>query len=262
MDKNAKQAKAAKAKAEEAALNRILCWVAGGSVLWFLLLLLERYWSHYTAGQIEFRVALGTAVKIIAVAGLLCAAAGAYWWYSARKCGKGTNLPGTLCLFTVGVSVSCFAAWFGSGTGLQLMSYTVPVVVVLALIFYLYPREFFLIACQSVLAVLGVWLCSKGLGGSYSVICYAYVAVAAVLLLALAVLCRKAQENQGSVERKGKNPLRLFGRDANYALLYLGAVITLVVLIVAAIGLSHMILYGVTVAWLLIMAVYYTVKLM
>ena len=63
MDNNVKKKKAARAKAEEEALNRILSWIAGGSVLEFLLMLLNKYWNHYTAAQIELRVALGTAVK-------------------------------------------------------------------------------------------------------------------------------------------------------------------------------------------------------
>ncbi|MCI8475090.1 MAG: hypothetical protein HFF07_07105 [Oscillospiraceae bacterium] len=261
MDNNTKKKRAEKARAEEAALNRILCWVAGGSVLEFLLLLLNRYWSHYTAGQIDFRVALGTAVKILAVAALFCAAGAAYWWNNARRNGRGSNLPGTLCLFMAGVSASCFAAWFVSGTGLLLMSYAVPAVVVLALIYYLYQHEFFLLACQSVLALLGIWICDKGQGGSYQMLGYAYVVIAAALVLISAWLCRKAQGDQGRVELGGKG-WSLFSKDANYALLYAGAVVALVTLILAAIGISQMILYGAAVAWLLIMAVYYTVKLM
>lgn len=261
MDKNAKQKKAQKAKAEEEALNRILCWVTGGAVLEFLLLLLNRYWSHYTVEQIDLRIALRTAVRILAVAGLACAAGAGYWWNSARKSSKGTNLPGTLCLFMLGVSVSCFAAWFAPSVGLQMMSFAVPTVVILALIYYLYQHEFFLIGCQSSLALLGIWLCGRGADGSYKLICYAYVAVAAVLLLLSAFLCRKAQGDQGTVELAGKSR-SFFSKDANYALLYAGAIISLVTLIVAAIGISSMVLYAVSVTWLLIMAVYYTVKLM
>ena len=261
MDNNAKKKRAEKAKAEEAALNRILSWVAGGSVLEFLLLLLNRWWSHYTVEQIDFRVALGTAVKILAVAALVCAAGAGYWWNNARRSGKGTNLPGTLCLFMAGVSVSCFAAWFASGAGLELVSYAVPTVVVLALIYYLYQREFFLIACQSVLAFLGIWFCGKTAGGSYRMLGYAYVIVAALLILASAWLCRQAQGDDGKVELGGRS-WNLFSKDTNYGLLYAGAVVTLLILILAATGISQMILYGVAVAWLLIMAVYYTVKLM
>lgn len=261
MDKNAKRKKAEKVRAEEEALNRILCWVAGGAVLEFLLLLLTRYWTHYTGAQVNLRLALDSVVRILAVAGLCCAAGAGYWWSSARKNGKGVNLPGTLCLFMVGVSVSCFAAWFGSDTGLRLVSFAVPAVVILALVYYLYQHEFFLIASQSVLALFGIWMCGRGLGGGRSIFCYAYVVAAALLILAAAGLCRKTQGDRGSVEWGGKER-KLFSKDANYGILYAGAVISLVTLIVAAIGISSVVLYAVMVAWLLIMAVYYTVKLM
>lgn len=261
MDKNVKKNKAEKAKEEEAALNCILCWVVGGAVLEFLLLLLNRYWVHYTVAQIELRVALGTAVKILAVAALACAAAAGFWWNSARQSGKKTGLPGALCLFLLGVSVSCFAAWFLSGAGVRLMYIAVPVVIVLVLIYYLYQHEFFLVACQSALALLGVWVCSRGLGGRYAALTYVYVVVAALLIGGGAWLCRKAQENGGRMELRG-GKLRLFARDANYSILYAGAAILVLVLILSAVGISSVILYSVTVAWLLIMAVYYTVKLM
>ena len=261
MDKNAKRKEAEKIRAEEEALNHILCWMVGGAVLEFLLLLLNRYWTHYTGAQVNLRLALNSVVKILAVAGLVCAGGAGYWWSSARKNGKGVNLPGTLCLFMVGVSVTCFAAWFGSDAGLRLMSFAVPAAVILALIYYLYQHEFFLLATQSVLALLGIWMCSRGLGGGRSVFCYGYVIVAALLILAAAGLCRKAQGDRGKVELAGKE-WNLFSRDANYGLLYAGAVIALVTLIVAAIGISSVVLYAVVVAWLLIMAVYYTVKLM
>ncbi|MCI8651003.1 MAG: hypothetical protein HFF05_00990 [Oscillospiraceae bacterium] len=261
MDKNAKQIKAAKAKEEEATINRILCWVVGGSVLEFLLMLLNRYWSHYTAAQIDFRVALGTAVKILAVAALACAAGALFWWNNAWKSGKGMYVPGTLCLFMTGVSVSCFAAWGFSGQGLMLMCYVVPAVVILAIIYNLYQREFFLVACQSALSLMGIWLCEKGTGGAYAPVCYAYVVVSTLLLLLAAGLCRKAQGNEGKVDVKGTK-YRVFSKDANYGILYAGAVVALLVLVVAAIGITPVILYAVTVTWLLVMAVYYTVKLM
>ena len=261
MDKNTKQKKAEKARAEEAALNRILCWIAGGAVLEFIVLLLARYLVFYKVEEYTAYLVMDTATKILAVVGLACAAGAGYWWNNARKSGKGTNLPATLCLFMLGMSVCCFAAWFFYDLGVKLARFAVPAVVVLALIYYLYQREFFAIACQSVLALLGIWLCDKGAGGAYRMIGYAYVAVSALLLLFFAFLCRKAQGDQGMVELGGR-AWKCFYKDTNYALLYAGAVIALVTLIVAAIGISPVALYAVSVAWLLIMAVYYTVKLM
>lgn len=261
MDKNAKQMKDIRAKQEETALNRVLCWICGGAVLEFLLLLLDRYYNHYTVDQIELRVALGTGVKILAVAALACAAAAGYWWNNARKNGKGANLPGVLTLFMVGISASCFAAWFFSGMGLRLMYIGVPVVVALALVYYLYQREFFLVACMAVLGFLGTWIASRALGGAYGVVAYLYTALTAAILLAAALLGRKLQGAGGTLEVKGQKQ-RLLPKDANYAFLYTAALVTLAVLVAGILAAPAMILYGVLTAWVLIMAVYYTVKLM
>ena len=262
MNKNTKQAKAARAKAEEATLNRILCWFVGGTVLEFLLLVLNRFWSNYTVSQIELRVALGSAVKILAVAALLCAGGAGVWWNGARKTGKKTNLPGLMCVFMLGLSLSCFATWFLSSAGLRFAYIMVPVVVVLAMVYHLYQREFFLMLCQSVLGIAGVWICGKSNGGAYSLVGYAYVGLAVLAIALAALLCRKVQENGGSLADKSGKSLRVFSNGANYALLYAGAVLAAAALLCAALGVSSSILYAVQVAWLLIMAVYYTDKLM
>lgn len=259
MDKNVKQAKLAKAKAEEAALNRILCWMVGGVVLEFFLLLLNRYVIYSKVSEYAIHTAVCTAMKILAVAALVCAAAAGYWWKNARSTGKKSTLSGGLCLFLIGLSLCCFGVWFfynmSNFRGVELLLYVVPVVVVLALVYYLYQREFFFIACGGVLALLGVW------GAGHSTIFYAYVALSVVLVLLGALLTRKAQSGQGLVEWQGKS-LRIFGKDANYALLYTGAAVALGVLIVSLFSVPSVVLYGAVAAWLLIMAVYYTVKLM
>ena len=261
MDKNLKQTRAAKAKAEEAALNRILCWVTGGAVLEFLMLLLNRYWTNHRVSEIMLRVWLDTAVKVVAFVALALAAGAFAWWRSCHNRGKGVNLPATLCLTLVGISAGSFATWFFSDTGIRVMYMLVPVCVVLALVYYLYQREFFLLACQSVLALLGVWLCAQGINSSKAFLCYLYVVVAALAILASAFLCYKLQAGKGVLEWEERK-WKIFSKDANYTFLYLGAVVAMLTLICAVLGLSQMVLYGISVAWLLIMAVYYTVKLM
>lgn len=260
MDNNVKKKKAAKAKAEEEALNRIIAWIAGGSVLWFLVTLLRKYWNHYTAAQIELRVALGTAVKILAVAGLLCAVAGVFWWNSAKKSGKSTRLPAVLSIFMAGVSFASFAAWFFSGIGTDLAWLVVPAVMLLAVIRELYPAEFFLIGCQGALGLLGTWFCDRGLGGQYSLYCYVYAGMAAVAVVALALLGHKAQGQDGELSLGGKT-CRVFAKGSNYTPIYLGALVALGVLVAGAAGILAPALYAVSVAWLLVMAVYYTVKI-
>ena len=261
MDKNLKQTRAAKAKAEEAALNRILCWVTGGAVLEFLMLFLNRYWTHHRVSEIDLWVALHTVVKVVAVAALVLAAVSFVWWRSAHNRGKSVNLPATLCVTLAGISAGSFATWRFGDTGIRVMYMLVPVAVVMALIYYLYQREFFLLACQSVVALVGVWLCAQGLNSAKAFLCYLYVVVAALAVLASAYLCYKLQASKGVLEWEERT-WKFFSKDANYTFLYLGAVLAMLTLICAVLGLSQMVLYGVSAAWLLAMAVYYTVKLM
>lgn len=261
MNKSYKQTKVGRAKAEEAAINRILCWIVGGTAVEFVVMLLDRYWVNYSIAELDLRVALDLPVKILSFAALLGAAALGYWIWRTVQAGKDPDLPATCCLVVLGISAACFAAWLFHGTGLALMRIGVLMVVVLAVLFYLYQREFFLIACQSALAILGVWMCSRGLGGAKAIFCYLYVILAALLVLSSVVLCRKLQQESGVFLWKEKK-LRVFPKDANYLLLYAGATVSLVLLVCALLPLPIMALYAVAAAWILVMAVYYTVKLM
>ncbi len=130
----------------------------------------------------------------------------------------------------------------------------------LAVVHELYPAEFFLVGCDGALGLLGVWVCDRGLGGQYTMLCYAYVAVAVVLMAAAALLSYKAQRQDGELILGGKS-LRVFAKGANCTPVYLGTLVALAVLAAAVLGIRAAALYAVSVAWLLVMAVYYTVKI-
>ncbi|MEG2097970.1 MAG: hypothetical protein RRY65_07380 [Pseudoflavonifractor sp.] len=153
--------------------------------------------------------------------------------------------------------------WAGPGGLVRLLTYLVPIVAVLALIYYLYQHEFFVIALVSSLGILGLW----GLfhEGTSTRMCITLV-VMAVLLVGLALVLRVLQKCGGVIAVKGK-PAELLPKNANYALLYITCGIMAVILAAAlvltgAAAINTMIFYAAPVAWLLIMAVYYTVKLM
>lgn len=261
MNMNAKQAGSSKNFQDEAALNKVLCWIAGGSVLEFLLLLLNRYYNHYTVSQIELRIALGVSVKVIAIAALVLAVGAWFWRRASIANGKSGAFLGMLTLFLLGVSISCFATWFMGGSALRMMYVAVPVIIIIALIYYLYQREFFLIACLSGIGLFGIWLSAKALGGSYAMVSYVYLALAAVVAVGGVIFCRKLQAGDGVLEFKGRQ-IQFFFSNANYVLLYVTVILNLAVLIACVLSVPSMLLIGVLVAWLLIMAVYYTIKQM
>ena len=79
--------------------------------------------------------------------------------------------------------------------------------------------------------------------------------------VAAVVLFRMMQKSQGKLTVKGA-PMQVFPKGANYALLYVTCALVAVVAIAAVMMGALALLYGVLVAWLLILAVYYTVRLM
>lgn len=256
MDKNTKQMKAQRAKREEAVLNRVMAWLAGGAVLEFLLLLLNQRYGYIDTWDI-----VQTLIRILSVAGVACTVFGLIWLRVAAKNGAKLFLPAVCTLFSAGVAVGCLATWFLGRTGLRLVYVSLPVLVALVLVYYLYQREFFFQACGSVLALLGVWLAGSGTGNVLRVLTYVYVAAVVLALLGWALLCRKAQGGMGKVTLGGKTR-RLFSKGANYPLLYVGVAVNVLVSVLALTAVPAQFLYGAAAAWLLVAAVYYTMKLM
>lgn len=165
--------------------------------------------------------------------------------------------------------------WFGSAVAAELillllnrllsgpavirwLSILVPVVAVLAMVYYLFQRDFFCICLISACGILSLQLyrkmflyhptrirCGFALG-------FVLLAAAIVVLILL---------------QRGKRPLhldRLIPTDANYPLLYITCALTAVVLaftLVFGSAAAYYLLF-VLVGWLFVTAVYYIVKLM
>ncbi len=141
---------------------------------------------------------------------------------------------------------------------LQALVVAVPVVAILAMIFYLFQRDFFCICVICAGGLLSLQLYRK-LNFEFSHLIRAgYVLAFALLAIALILLI---------LQQFGKAPAildKLVPQDSNRPLLYVSCVLNAAVLaITMALG-SSMAYYliFVLVAWLFIMAVYYIVKLM
>ena len=84
------------------------------------------------------------------------------------------------------------------------------------------------------------------------------------VLIVVAAVAAAAQRSEGVLTLKEKK-LELLPKTANYLLIYISCVLMALVLIASLIlgtGVGEMVYYAVPTAWVLIMAVYYTVKLM
>lgn len=124
---------------------------------------------------------------------------------------------------------------------------------------YLYPKEFFACGIVGGLGLLGLWVYRTLSSGT---IYYAYLILTVVIAAAGAVLAWKLKKAGGVWKDKNRS-WTLLQSDAAYLPYYLTAVITLVLLLLPLV-VSAMGYYGVwaMAAWLFILAVYFTAKLM
>lgn len=248
-----------KKQREDQVLNRVLWWFGGAVALEFLLLILNRYYIGFETDGIQLARNLAVFLKGLALVGLAAMGAAGGWWWHRRKEKGPTLAPGGCFLAATAVCVCSLVPVLWPAVGVQLLYIVVPAVAVLALIYYLYQREFFLVTVEGVLALFAMWGYRKLIyslpAGAYG-IC-GVVAVATVTVLAVTYLAwKKGGEIKG---------WKLFGKQTvGLPLVYVGGGITLAALLVALIGgatAAYIALFAV-VAWLFAAAVFYTVRLM
>ena len=256
---NKKEQQMQRERQEDVVLNKVLWWIVGAVVLEFLLLLLNRFYSYYTPDGIALAQALRTAFTVLGIVLPLCFLALLAWYRSARRSGKGTRLSGALTLIALALAVCAVVIAVFRASGIQFLYIAVPAVAVLALIYYLYQREFFFAAVLSALGLLGVKVVPYHFG--FPAIAYGYAVVLGVALVGAVVVFRVMQAAGGKLRLKG-NWVEVLPKSANYALLYVTCGVVAAVVIAALLLGGLAVLYGVLVAWLLILAVYYTVRLM
>lgn len=258
---NRKEKQALRARQEDVILNKVLWWIVGSVLLEMLLLLLNKVYVNYTVdqAQVELAYALRGLFQVLAIVLPICFVGMLLLWLAARRAGRLVRLTGGLTLAALALAACAVVIRVFDSSGVRFLYVAVPAVAVLALIYYLYQREFFFAALLSALGLLGIKVIPRT--SLSATVAYGYAVVLAVILVAAAVLFRLLQKNQGKLTVKGKLT-RVLPKSANYAMLYVTCALVAAVVIAAAVLGGLTVLYGVLVAWLLILAVYHTVRLM
>ncbi len=252
--------RSAKKQREDQALNRVLWWFGGAVVLEFFLLLLNRfYFVENNGANVELSRGVFQFLRVFAWACLAAAVILGVLAFLRRKKG-GKTLALTGCCAAAGILALCaFVAGFWGGYGAVRFLYVcVPVAAVLVLVYYLYQREFFLVALQGGAALFALWFYYNFFGRANGLV-YAVAATVLVLTAAAVALFVVLQRSKGVL---GK--VRLLPRRTNYLPLYIAAGVT-VLAVLAALLFGLTVAYGAifgVVAWLFGAAIYYTVRLM
>ena len=245
---------------EDIVLNKVLWWIVGTVVVEFIVLMINRFYVNYRVAEIDFSIKMLRPVfHVLTYVLPVCFVVLLLAWLALRRKGKGSKPLAVLTVVALLLAICVSVTWLFGAPGVKFLYIAVPAVGVLALVYYLYQHEFFLVAVLSALGLLGVWVLPHD-SGTLVKACV-MLAVIVVVLAAAAVFARMLQSRQGCLTVKGRG-VQIFPKNANYALLYLTCIIVAVVVILAFVLGALAFLYGVLVAWLLIMAVYYTVRMM
>lgn len=254
MDKNQRQA-----RQEEEALYKAFGWIGGAVILEILLLVLNRFYVNYTVDQIDLAEALRVVLDRLAVILPVCFVVLLVVTLLLHRARRRILLTAVATLAAFVLALCAIIILIFDASGIHFLYVAVPVLAVLALIYYLYQREFFFGAVLGVLGLVGVKVIPRRLSTVW--MGYGYLVALGAILLVSVIVFRMLQSGDGTLRIGGKQK-EILSRGANYALLYatcgIVAAVTVAVLLVGAMA----VFYGVLVAWLLILAVYYTVRMM
>ncbi len=267
MVRSKKDVKLEQTQKENEILRRILYWVGMAAILEILILLVNRYFFHYKVGTDVTEVYL--AEKLIPVfqvfqfAGFILAAALLVWLAVDYIKGKETGIfRFILAGFFAVLALACILfLQIGSGC-IPVLLVSVPAFAGLVMVFYLYQREFFVVALAGAVGIFGLWL-FRTVGTRWIPLFYAYLVFALAFMAVIAVLALLLRKSKGRWKVKTR-VIELLKKEANYLTIFLSCALT-AVLLLAAVPLGATFAYYAMLAlvvWIFIMAVYFTSKLM
>lgn len=242
---------------EDIALQRGLLWVAGAVVLEALLVLVNRFYINFNLSDAGVAVYLGLnqwmpVARYVTLAGAALALAWAVWrLMQSKKFGR--PLIGSIALAALTICLHVAVKY--QEPGVSMLFWLVAAWAVLALVYYIYQREFFLAAAACGMSVLGLWFARYGAAGRLEVIMI-LIAIAAV---GVAALWLKKHDGAIPVSK----PVQFLPKGGNYGVLLATCLASLAA---AAAGLlmeslAYYLIFAMA-AWLFALFVYYTVKLM
>lgn len=253
MDKNQREARRHQ---EDVALTRALLWIAAAVVLEGLLVLVNRFYINYYVSEIEIVVALQSVLKVIRIAGVVVAAICVVWAFLKARGGQKAILPLLIAVGGGALTICSHVVLKYKSTGMSMLFWLVVAWAVLAVIYYIYQKEFFLSATATGMSVLALWFVRYASGVSYEV---ALILVAIILVLAVTLFLKK---HDGLLPLK--TPVPFLPAGCSYSVILascLASILVVVAALVAGAAVAYYLIF-VMLAWIFALFVYYTVKMM
>ncbi|HPE15584.1 MAG TPA: hypothetical protein PK597_01380 [Oscillospiraceae bacterium] len=249
--------KSAAAQKEDAALSKILAIFGGACVVEILLLIVNRFYGD--VGTFLPTYYALRAVRYLALAGV---ALGVLFALLRRKA-KGFWLG-------VGVAVSCAAAFAAVlfidwmyPYGAQYLCVVVPVAALLGIVYYIYQLEFFVCAAMEAVSLAALWAVRRSAAPLANARILAVAVVAALLIAAAVGFSLLLKSRGGRLTRKKSAPV-IFPARTDYRLIPVSGALGLAALALGLFAGPAVAMYAMIclAAYLFVLAVYFTVRLM
>lgn len=248
----------AQRRQEDRDLNRALLWVAGAVVLEVLLVLVNKRYFYYNVSDsqaVNLAVMLSAGLRALRLISLVVLVVSLVWAVLRARLKEKSGVPVVVAVVS-GVLLTCAQVILVyREPGMEMLFWLVPALAALALVFYLYQREFFLSALVSGLGVVGLWFI-RHMGISLTAV------VTVVLMVVVGAVVLWLKKNGGCLSA-GEESRRVLPADANYPLTLISCGLSLAVVVIGAVAgssVAYYLMYAM-IAWLFALLVFYTVKM-
>lgn len=260
--KNAERAY--RVKQEDLVWNRILVWLGVLALVEIVLLWMAPYMVVRSTSEAALQLTIGfrNAVSVGRWLALAVAVAGGAWGVMRHKTQQTINCQMMMVWIGLATMAGLQVIHLFRETGTYVVCRVVLGIAVLGLVYLLYQRAFFLSGILSGVAILALWLVREADGTRDSLVQIGLMAGIALAVI-LAVLTGMAQSQDGNL-KLGNHSFNLVSGKGDSTVVYLTCAIVAACLgatLAAGVGVAYYLLF-VLVAWVFVMAVYFTVKQM
>ncbi len=245
-------------KKDDLVFHRILILFLASFLLEIAFLVLNRLYLHVGTFMTAHAIVHIVQYIAIGIAALGIILAIALWKKKKVRYGVSVFIAGVLAF------AACWFMEFFYPHGAKYLCYIVPIILVWGLIYYIYQREFLVSVVIGTVVLIDLWLIRRVVGNNnWTGVLWGITIVIAVLLIACAVSAWQLSKTYGRAKLFGK-PCILLSKTTKYQPIYASCVIGLIsvlagLLLGATAAYFLMFFIGV---YLLVLAVYYTTKLM
>lgn len=250
------QQREARRHQEDIALTRALLWIAAAVVLEGLLVLVNRFYINYYVDEIEIVLALQSVLKVVRIAGLVLAVLSIVWAVVRLLKEQKVLLPVCLAVAGGALAICSHVVLKYKDTGMSMLFWLVVAWAVLAVVYYIYQKEFFLSAAAIGMSILALWFVRYAGGVGYEV---ALLLVGIVLVLAVTLFLKK---HDGVLPLK--SPVPFLTPGCSYSVILASCLVSVAVVVAALVvgAAAAYYLIFLMLAWIFALFVYYTVKMM